>query len=296
MKGLYLSRCALLNEDRNVVKVELIGLQISSLEMNRMNEWPLQLITHSVGSLNILALGFETEIAEAYASNRESVLDVMHHTNSTRFGEVMKRCSGLESPTALLLHLSRLRLDGFDLNYLIDGHCGLAFNLPTVNILSFTSCCGLMGAFQVIGVTKISSRVTPGIVGGLENLKVFKLRHERANTIFQSHLEAFLISLRPLLILEVILEGCSKTQDLTRILKTHGNSLLALVWDERTCQRSEPGRSTSLLPLGLGHLEQIVKFCRRLRWLGITFDWYSIGSSEQGRETVRPELPKVTFR
>ena len=254
------------------------------------------MIACNVKSLRYLRVGFESMVVESYANSRDSVSDAMQRDNSTKFGEVIKRCKGSDNRAELLLRLARLQVDGFDFHYLIEGRSGLRFDFSCLRCLALTSCCGLVEAFAILQISKTGSRNTSGVVGSLENLNSFKLRHERTTKIFQSQLETFLTSLRPLLSLQVILEGCSEPQDLTPILEIHGLRLQVLVWDERSSKRSTALHTTSITPYRNGHVHKIAEHCRRLKCLGLSLDWEVIEALEAWRYHVFPKRPPYVFR
>ena len=250
------------------------------------------MIACNVKSLRYLRVGFESLVVESYANSRDSVSDAMQRDNSTKFGEVMKRCKGSDNRAELLLRLARLQVDGFDFHYLIEGRSGLRFDFSCLRCLAMTSCCGLVEAFAILQISKTGSRNTSGVVGSLENLNSFKLRHERTSTVLQSQLETFLTSLRPLGTLQVILEGCSKPQDLTSILKIHGPRLQILVWDERSGKRSTALHTTSIGHSAVGRLRNIAMYCRRLKYLGLSLPWETIATKKQWRYRVTPKGPQ----
>ena len=170
--------------------------------------------------------------------------------------------------SAPVLHLETLRLVGLDVEVTLGGTFRPLTDLPTLTSLTIESCCRLSNAF---------STWTPnsgdGNVSRLPNLQSFSVRQEKISPDFLDDLVAFICHLSPLTALRVLLEGNFDEYLFTEILKTHGATLRALVWDERLYRRKK------LVDDGLwdmsdaGKLCEIAEFCPNLVELGISVRW-----------------------
>ena len=262
---------------RDINATNLSQLRLPCLDLGPCQDWPLRAITDNLVSLNHLALGFETMIAKAYA-NDEPQSDSVISDRTCELGDNMNNHFLSERPLPHApLALNHLELIGLNLYRIINGSIGILFNVCPLKTLVIHSCSGISDAFTLLKVQDPILRHAAGLFGSFQNLKNLEFRYEISTPDHKSILETFVVSLPPLVSLQVLLDGCTQAHDLEPILKIHGKSLRTLVWDERSGRRLGTWEDTSII-LEAGYneeknLETIARQCPNLVSLGLSLNW-----------------------
>lgn len=242
-------------------------------------KWAATMIVESAETLDYLALGFKTRIAQDFALKIHPPYDQMSTSFAADVQDVLS-----ESDLEPLIHLSlkSLQLCGLDLGDLVRGKMALDIDFNNISELRLESCPGLIEAFSLLTGQGKSSKLA---LNALEDLFV---RLENPDPNFSASLESFLTSVRGLTHLQVLIDKAPGPidQDLEPILKYHGKTLKSLVWDERRGPRKHLDECTSLLSTKFGNLRVISRNCPFLTNLGIPLDWDTISCSDKYHETI----------
>lgn len=240
-------------------------------------KWAATMIAENAETLDYLALGFKTRIAQDFAHKIHPPYDQM----STAFASDVKDVLSESYPEPLIhLSLNSLQLCGLDLGGLVCGEMALDIDFNNISELRLESCPGLTKAFSLLTGQGKSSTLA---LNALEDLFV---RLENPNLILPASLESFLTSIRGLTHLQVLIDKARAVQNLEPILKYHGKTLKSLVWDERRGPRKRLDECTSLLSTKFGNLRVISQNCPFLTNLGIPLDWDTISCSDKYHETI----------
>ena len=228
---------------------------------------------HNRKTLKHLHLGILSTIARCPNQNRPN------HGLPTSFTEKAKRALPPSDPEMGTLSLENLGLYGRDLGHVVGGAVGFQIDIKILTALRVESCSGLNEAFTVLVGNDNST---------LSALKLtsFFLRHEEGSLTFAQNLTLFLTAFTGLKHLTLLIDGQRHVDAMGKasILEMHGETLLTLVWDERSGprQRSKTSKDTAVFArfsknddLGL-----ISQKCPNLTALGLCIRWEShIGGS-----------------
>ena len=234
--------------------------------------WAASMLSKNAESLDYLHLGAINRIAHEYARQRRPPNDVISRSLAN---EIKKLLSKIGPDRLIHLSLDSLTLCGLNFEKVLCGEIGLDIDFNNLTTLELESCTGIAQAFNLLVDQKDSPKLALGA------LECFCLRLEQPVQTFSAGLETFLTSLRGLTHLSVLIDGASASQNLKPILKVHGESLHALVWDERRGPRTQLGVSTSLLSTKVGNLKIISHYCRVLQVLAIPLYWEAISRSDE---------------
>ena len=271
---------------RYETKCGLRRLEINSLALNQEDEWPLDLLTRNLDTLEFLSLGSETAVADRYtrqgAWSRTSSID-----DTDKLGEVLSNklqtVTVSKKPSLALKHLCLIGLNSYAV---FKGRIGVTIQWQGLTVLRLYSCARLNSAIVIL-------RRHPGM---LRNLKVLHVRQERGVDPMEPHLELFLACLPPLRSLQVLLEGETLPQNLAPILKIHGKSLRRLVWDQRRYRRTKSYQHVVIMPARYGFLPDIAAACPNLEHLGMSLDWRLLmGDDNSQRSQGRMRSPKDLY-
>lgn len=271
------------------LKIEnLTTLGIGELETAKGGIWATELLARNFQKLRHLQLGSDKYLATDYAEDGLFDTDEIERLNQTnRLAELMKvKVAALNEPSTPTLRLESLSLTGLDLNAFAKGFFEPVIDFKSLSVLILESCACLKAALPLLMGTGTGR---PKAKSALR-LHTLAIRHENMSNEISRELETFLISLKPLAHLHLLLEGdYEEIIDLHRVLQVHGKCLRSLVWDERTCPRSEVRQDYTLLPDHQDdhlNLKVVAKHCPGLKALGISLAWGDILKSEKCHKKV----------
>ena len=271
------------------LKIEnLTTLGIGELETAGGGPWATELLARNYQKLRHLRLGSDKCLATDYAEDGLLDTDESKRFQQTKeFAELMKvKVTALNEPSTPLLRLESLSLIGLDLSAFAKAFFEPVIDFKSLSVLKLESCAYLKTALPLLMGTG-SGR--PKAKSALR-LHTLSIRHENTSNEISRELETFLISLKPLAHLHLLLEGdYEEIIDLHRVLQVHGKCLRSLVWDERTCPRSEVRADYTLLPDHQDdhlNLKVVAKHCPGLKALGMSLAWGDILKSEKCHKKV----------
>ena len=230
---------------------------------------------HNRKTLRHLHLGIWNAIA------RCSIQSGSNHGLPTSFAEKAKRALSPSDSEIATLSLESLDLHNQDLGQLVGGVLGFKIDIKILTALRVESCSGLNEAFTIL-IGNDNSTLSP------LKLTSFFLRHEGGNLAFAQNLTLFLTAFTGLKHLTLLIDGQRHAMGKASILKMHGETLLTLVWDERSRPRQGEKTSKDTAVFAGGDIELISQKCPNLTALGICIPWESHKSN---RSTVA--YPKV---
>lgn len=258
---------------------DLEELRLGSLEPDRMVDWISALVAANSTTLQHLEIGLENRVVDFCLEGLFYDDSDSKHRLTKQLRQKLESCLvNIHGPSYPVLSVSSLTLIGLNLLELETTGRPI-IDWKNLEALALKSCSQIHGTLNFLKAAIVNP---DGSVEGVK-LKSFDLRSDIRvpslhSAVVADSLSQFLTSFKGLIHLGLLLEDRQiSSLTLNTILQNHGPTLRRLIWDVRLHERTSITKDVSRAQSGNTHLMSIVRNCRLLEELGLSFDWPALG-------------------